>query len=188
MLAATQRRTLARTNPLMCSPYECLIQGWKYAHKRPGSCWLHYWLSVCHPWPAVATHVPVQCLRAISADSKETGNMIADHWEAGSLHLKGLRDFFKWFSALTSCWVKLMCTRGAVIYFSLFHGLRWRDESLYGCACSNVCVCVCAVNCNDVGISSRGTSCDIISLLHQCQLIAWINKSETIEIQKVYVV
>lgn len=111
------------------------------------SYWVNYWLSVSHPWPVVATHVPVQCLRAISADSKETDNMIADHWEAGSPRLKGLRDFFKWFSALTSCWVKLMCTQGAVIYFSLFQASAegsglCMDVDGWMYECEYVCVCV----------------------------------------------
>lgn len=118
MLPATQRHTFTDKSSYV-QPIWMLNSRVKTHSQKEESCWINYWLSVCHPWPAVATRVPVQCLRAISADSKETGNMIADHWEAGSLRLQGLRDFFKWFSAPTSCWVKLMCSQGAVIYFCL---------------------------------------------------------------------
>lgn len=118
MLPATQRHTFTDKSSYV-QPIWMLNSRVKMHSQKAESCWINYWLSVCHPWPAVATRVPVQCLRAISADSKETGNMIADHWEAGSLRLQGLRDFFKWFSAPTSCWVKLMCSQGAVIYFCL---------------------------------------------------------------------
>lgn len=67
----------------------------KTSSQKAKSRQINYWLRARHPWPTVATRVPVQRLRAISADSKETGNMIADHWEAGILRLQGLRDFLK---------------------------------------------------------------------------------------------